>query len=107
MTQTALIYVVDDQLVEKDENPKYVRYISKEYINTLDTKSVWRTAEYSGAYNNLQSSLNKESENEAIMIVEYSNETVQNAKEYIEAHAPSTESNTDFYQQFINSARSK
>ena len=107
VTQTALIHVVDDQLVEKDENPKYVRYISKEYINTLDTKSVWRTAEYSGAYNNLQSSLNKESENEAIMIVEYSNETVQNAKEYIEAHAPSTESNTDFYQQFINSARSK
>lgn len=95
--KTILVHIIDgDNTIDKKQ---YLRFISPNYMDTLKTDSLWRTIPYEPI---LHTTLNKQSDQEAIQIWSLDQETIAQIKAFNETHDFSKESNDAFYARFAH-----
>lgn len=75
---TAMVYVVDSF---NDISEFGIRYISKDYLHTLSGNSKWKKD--ANLYNKLTSSLNKSGDDEALYVLEFTDENIQEVKNFL------------------------
>lgn len=93
---TVRVYIVDD-VAKGDDKITYIRFIDKEYINTLQENSEWRTPQRELE---LLQTLEKNEDLEAEQIWKLSSEDIIKIQAFNAAYDYSSESNQEFLKQF-------
>lgn len=75
---TAMVYVVDSF---NDISEFGIRYISKDYLHTLSGNSKWKKD--ANLYNKLTTSLNKSGDSEALYVLEFNDDNIQEIKNFL------------------------
>ena len=96
-TTTAKLHIARDIQKFKPKRKRFIRYISLEYIDTLDPTSIWRVnPEYNKV---LMDSLTAK---EPKAVYTFSHDDVEEIKQWLRENKPSYEANVEYVDKFLN-----
>lgn len=102
-TKKVKIYIIDT--ITDLSTPYDIRFISSEFINTVNENSKWRTNSQLNQF--LSSSMKKDTKEEAVAVFEFSNKDIQEIKKQTKNEGFSQQQNKNFMNDYQIKAKTK
>lgn len=104
-TTIAKLYIVRDKQKFKEKRKQYIRFISSDYMNSLDATSIWKQDK--SLYTKLVATLQKKDSSKAKANYSFTNTDVQDIKKWLKNNKASQVANQTFIKKYLNTHKLK
>lgn len=98
-TTIAKLHIGLDKQQIKEKYKRYIRFISLDYLSSLDSNSIWKTN--ADLNSKLKKTLNKQDVSKAKVIYSYSSDDIKDMKKWLRNNKPSKQSNLNFITTYL------